>query len=99
MSAEGLPSGSAAADIGPVTTAHGKPQDPTPEKDRHRKGDVIQMGAAFVRVVQHDDIAFFEILQTEARPSSAGAELHRGEVHRTVGSLAEELQISIVDGV
>ena len=63
--AEGLAAGRAAADIGPMAARNGEAQDVALEKNRHRKRHVVQMRAAVVGIVEHEDVAGAQALKAE----------------------------------
>ncbi|MNP75194.1 hypothetical protein D3C76_1722090 [compost metagenome] len=63
------------------------------------EGYVVDVGAAPVGVVDHQHVAFKYVVLADAAYRFFGAELHRSQVYRAVGGLADQLQVCVIDRV
>src|SRR5581483_1476650 len=99
MRSECLSASRAAAEISPVAATDCKAENLAAVENGHSKGDVIQVRAAFIRIIQHDHIAFFQILQAKTASGRTGTKLHCRQMYRAVRSLPKEVEAGIVNRI
>ena len=88
-----------ASDVGPVGAADRDRQQLAVVEHRHRHRHIGRVGAALVGVVEDHDVARLQLRHREPLQRCRGREVHRGDVHRAVGGLADQLPVRIEDRV
>jgi hypothetical protein len=85
-----------AADVGVVRPVHGPEQEITIHEDGHESGQIRQVAAAVVRVVQEEDVTLMHVVPERlAHRKHAGGQ--RPHVHRDVLGLGDELSVRPAD--
>ena len=94
-----LAAGRTTAKIHPMSTTDTKREDLAIEEDRTQEGHVVDVRAALVRIVQHVNIARLHGRQRILLDNRLGAELHRRQMDRTIGSLRQQLALIVINCV
>ena len=81
-----------AADIGPVRAHGGKEDEASVTEDRIDDGDVIEVGAAGVGIVEENDVAFLERC-AELRHGGAHRPRHRHDMRADIFRLGDDLAV------